>query len=133
MLVGKKDRILRFCVDYRRLNMKTMTHSYPLPRMEDCIDSLGDAAVFSTLDCNSGYWKIPADPSDREKTTFTTLCGTFRYKRMPFGLNNARRPSGELQTSSSQECAGRSAWSIWMTSLSSLRTMRPTSTTSTSC
>ena len=89
LLVGKRDGSLRFRVDYKRLNMNAMTDSHPLPRMDDCIDSLGDVAVFSTLNCNSGYWQIPVDPSDRDKTTFTTHRGTFRYKRMPFGLKNA--------------------------------------------
>ena len=49
--------------------------SYPLPRMDDCIDSLEDAVVFTTLDCNSGYWQIPVAPEDRDKTTFTTHMG----------------------------------------------------------
>ncbi|CDF34348.1 unnamed protein product [Chondrus crispus] len=73
----------------RRLNAKTAADSYPLPRMDDCIDSLGDAAVFTTLDCNSGYWQIPVAPEDRDKTTFTTHMGTFRHFRRPFGLKGA--------------------------------------------
>ena len=89
VLVSKKDGSLRFCVDYRRLNAKTLTDVYPLPRMEDCIDSLGDAVVFTTLDCNSGYWQVPVAPEDQDKTTFTTHCGTLRYTRIPFGLKNA--------------------------------------------
>lgn len=89
VLVPKKDRTLRFCVDYRRLNAKTVPDTYPLPRMDDCIDSLGEAGIFSTLDCNSGYWQIPVAPEDRDKTTFTSYLGTFRYRRMPFGLRNA--------------------------------------------
>ncbi len=57
--------------------------------MDECMDSLGDATVFTTLDCNSGYWQIPVDPDDRNKTTFTSNFGTFRFTRMPFGLRNA--------------------------------------------
>ena len=89
VLVPKKDGSQRFCVDYRRLNAKTLADSYPLPRMDGCIDSLGDAGVFTTLDCNSGYWQIPVAPEDREKTTFTTHMGTFRHLQMPFGLHGA--------------------------------------------
>ena len=57
--------------------------------MDDCIDWLGDAAVFTTLDFNSGYWKILVAPEDRDKTTFTTQMGTFRHLRMPCGLKGA--------------------------------------------
>ena len=89
VLVPNKDGSLRFCVDYRRLNAKTAADSYPLPQMDDCIDSLGDAAVFTTLDCNSGYWQIPVAPEDRDKTTLTTHMGTFRHLRMLFGRKGA--------------------------------------------
>jgi Reverse transcriptase (RNA-dependent DNA polymerase) len=57
--------------------------------MDECIDSLGDAAVFTTLDCNSGYWQIPVHPEDRDKTTFTSHYGIYRFLRLPFGLRNA--------------------------------------------
>ena len=89
VLIPKKDGSLRFCVDYRLLNAKTAADSYPLPRMDDCIDPLGDAAVFTTLGCNSGYWKIPVGPEDRDKTRFTMHMGTFRHFRMPFGPKRA--------------------------------------------
>ena len=89
VLVPKKDGSLRFCIDYRRLNTKTAADAYPLPRMDDCLDSLGDAAIFTTLYCNSGYWQIPVAPEDGDKTTSTTHIGTFRHTRMPFGLRNA--------------------------------------------
>ena len=89
VLVPKPDGSLRFCVDYRRLNAITVPDTYPLPRMDECIDSLGDAAIFTTLDCNSGYWQIPVRPEDRDKTTFTSHQGIFRFRRLPFGLRNA--------------------------------------------
>jgi hypothetical protein len=72
VLVPKPDGALRFCIDYRTLNMITVPDTYPLPRMDEYIESLGDATVFTTLDCNSGYWQIPVHPDDRDKTTFTS-------------------------------------------------------------
>ena len=69
--------------------MMTISDTYPLPRMEDCIDSLGEARLFTTLDALWGYWQVPIAERDRDRTTFTSHMGTFRYKRMPFGLRNA--------------------------------------------
>ena len=89
VLVNKPDGSLRFCIDYRKRNALTVKDTYPLPRMDECLDSLGDAVVFSTLDCNSGYWQIPIAEEDRDKTTFTYHAGTYRFVRMPFGLCNA--------------------------------------------
>jgi Reverse transcriptase (RNA-dependent DNA polymerase) len=89
VLVPKPDGSLQFCVEYRRLNALTIRDSYPLPRMDECIDSLGDACVFTTLDCNSGYWQMPVAPDDMDNTTFTSHEGTYRFRRMPFGFRNA--------------------------------------------
>jgi hypothetical protein len=89
VLVPKPDGSLQLCVDYRRLSALTIRDSYSLPRMDECIDYLGDACVFTTLDCNSGYWKIPVAPDDMDKTFFTSNEGTYRFRRMPFGLRNA--------------------------------------------
>jgi Reverse transcriptase (RNA-dependent DNA polymerase) len=89
VLVAKPDGSTRFCVDHRRVNAITVRNYYPLPRMDECIDSLGDAKIFTTLDCNSGYWQIPVRPEDREKTTFTSHEGLYWFLRMPFGLRNA--------------------------------------------
>jgi len=89
VLVPKPDGAMRFCVDYRQLNEVTVRDVYPLPRMDDCIDFLGDAKVYSTLDCNSGYWKIPVADEDRDKTTFVCHEGAYRYIRLPFCLSNA--------------------------------------------
>jgi hypothetical protein len=89
VLAPKRDGGLRFCVDHPKLNNLTERDVYPLPGLDECIDSLGDAVVFSTLDANSGYWQVSMHPDDRGKTTFTCHVGTLRFKRMPFGLRNA--------------------------------------------
>ena len=60
----------------------------PLPRMDEFLDSLGDATIFTKLECNSGYWQIPFADENRNKTTFTSHSGCFRIKRMRFGLCN---------------------------------------------
>jgi len=89
IFVPKPGGQFRFCVDYRWLSERTVKDVYPIPRMDDCLDSFGDATVFCTLDCNAGYWKIPVAVEDRDKTTFTCQTGLFRFLRLPFGLVNA--------------------------------------------
>lgn len=90
VLVRKKDGTTRFCVDYRQLNKITKKDSYPLPRIEDILDGLQGSLYRSVFDLVSGYWQIPVEPSDIEKTAFTTRsCGTWEFTVMPFGLSNA--------------------------------------------
>ena len=89
VLSPKSDVSLRFCVDYRRLNALTVKETYPLPGMDECLDSLGEANFLTTLDCNSRYWQIPISEQDRHKTAFTCHAGCYQFCRMPFGLCNA--------------------------------------------
>jgi len=89
VLVPEPDGSTRFCIDYRQLNDRTVRDTYPLPRMDDCLDSLGDAKFFSTLDCNAGYWQIPVAEEGKHLTTFTTQVGTYQCTRLPFGLCHA--------------------------------------------
>lgn len=89
VLVTKKDGTPRFCLDYRKLNDCTVKDAYPLPRVDDCIDSLSGAKYFSSLDLNSGFWQVAMKPEDREKTAFATTMGLYQFTVMSFGLANA--------------------------------------------
>jgi len=89
VLVPKPDGTMRLCVNYRRLNEVTVRDVYPLPRMDDCIDFLGDAKVFSMLDCNSDHWQIPVADEDQDKTIFVCHEEAYCYIRLPFCLSNA--------------------------------------------
>ena len=88
ILVPKKDGKVRFCVDYRRLNAATKKDVYPLPRIKDIPDTLGQTQYFTTLDLTAGYWQIPLDPTSHSKSAFTTHCDVHEFTRMPFGLCN---------------------------------------------
>ncbi|GJT61162.1 reverse transcriptase domain-containing protein [Tanacetum coccineum] len=77
------------CIDYRKLNDATRKDHFPLPFMDQMLERLTGNEYYCFLDGFSGYFQIPIDPQDQEKTTFTCPYGTFAYRRMPFGLCNA--------------------------------------------
>ncbi|GJR12312.1 reverse transcriptase domain-containing protein [Tanacetum coccineum] len=79
----------RVCIDYRKLNDATRKDHFPLSFMDQMIERLAGNEFYCFLDGFSGYFQIPIDPQDQEKTTFTCPYGTFAYCRMPFGLCNA--------------------------------------------
>ncbi|GJW02188.1 reverse transcriptase domain-containing protein [Tanacetum coccineum] len=79
----------RVCIDYRKLNEATRKDHFPLPFMDQMLERLAGNEYYCFLDGFSGYFHIPIDPKDQEKTTFTCPYGTFAYRRMPFGLCNA--------------------------------------------
>ncbi|GJY15223.1 reverse transcriptase domain-containing protein [Tanacetum coccineum] len=79
----------RVCIDYRKLNDATRKDHFPLPFMDQMLEKLAGNEYYCFLDGFSGYFQIPIDPQDQEKTAFTCPYGMFAYRRMPFGLCNA--------------------------------------------
>ena len=88
LLVIKKDSSIRFCIDFRKLNTVIGTDSYPLPRIDDSLESFGGSKWFSTLDLASGYWQCEVAEAGRPKPAFSIHNVLFRFKVMPFGLFN---------------------------------------------
>ena len=90
VLVPKKSGEVRFCVDYRGLNLVTKSDHFPLPlARSEIFDTLGEAKIFSCLDCQQGYWQVGVAEEDRPKTAFRCFLGLFQFKRVPFGLKTA--------------------------------------------
>lgn len=86
VLAQKKEGSLHFRVDFLRRKAKLVGGPYPLPRVDDCLDSLGDAQIFTTLNCNAGVWQMPVAPEDRDETMFNWYLGTYRFNQVPLEL-----------------------------------------------
>ena len=89
VMVKKKDGSIRFTCDFNKLNKVTPRDSYPLSIINEVLDTLAGAKVFSTLDLRSGYRQIEMFPPDMQKTAFTTQIGLYEWRVMPMELSNA--------------------------------------------
>jgi len=89
LVVGKKDKSKRICLDYRKLNKITQTEKWPIPDTRDIFDRLRDSSCFTLFDLKSGYSQIEIDEESISKTAFSTPDGHYEFLVTPFGLKNA--------------------------------------------
>ena len=89
ILVSKPDKSYRLCKDYRKVNNVTKTDRFPIPRIEDCIDKIGNANYIMKFDLLKRFWQIPLTERAKEMSAFVTSDGLFQYNIMPFGMKNS--------------------------------------------
>ena len=86
----KNDGTLRFCINFRKLNDITVKDAHPLPWIDNTLEALKGAKIFSTLDLKLGYWQVLIKKEHKNKTAFRTSSGQlYEFNRLPFGLCNA--------------------------------------------
>ena len=103
VLVRKKDGGLRFCIDFCRLNSRTKKDAYPLPQMQETMESMVGTRFFSTMDLKSGFWQVKMAKDSQQYTTFMVgSMGVYEFLRMLYGLCNAPATFQRLM----QNCLG---------------------------
>ena len=95
-MVKKPDGSNRFCIDFRKLNRVTVFDPEPIPNPQDLFASLSKSCFFTKLDLTKGYWQIPMEECDKEKTAFVTPDGKFHFRYMPFGMVTASAQFSKL-------------------------------------
>ena len=88
ILVPKPDGTFRMCTGHRKVNYVTKIDSFPVPRIDDCIDNIGQAKYVTKFDLLNGFWQIPLRDRVKEVSVFVTHDGLYQYKVMPFGMKN---------------------------------------------
>jgi len=89
VLVSKKDGTTRICCDYQKIYKKIIKDRFPLPLIEDVLDNLENAKLFSTIDLKNGFFHINIEESSRKYTSFVTPSGQYEFLKCPFGLCNS--------------------------------------------
>ena len=89
VLVPKRNKTHRLCIDYRALNKVILKDRFPLPIIEDCLDKLQGKNVFSLIDLKNGFFHIPIHADSIKYTSFITQDGQFEFVKCPFGLCNS--------------------------------------------
>ena len=89
ILVPKPDGSFCMCTDYRKVNSVTKTDTFPIPRMDDCIDNIGQTKFVTKFNMRNGFWQIPLTDRAKEISAFVTPDGLYQYKVMPFGMENS--------------------------------------------
>lgn len=89
VLVPKPDGSTRFCMDFRSLNSICKSDAYPIPRIDELVEKIGNSRYITTFDLTKGYWQVPLKESDKEKTAFVTPDGLYEFNVLPFGLHGA--------------------------------------------
>ena len=89
ILVPKSNGTYRMCTDYRKVNSVTKTDSFPIPRIDDCIDKVGNSKYVTKFDLLEGFWQVPLTERAKEVSAFATPNGLYKHKVMPFGMKNS--------------------------------------------
>ena len=111
VMVKKEDNTYRLAIDYRALNKQTVPQNFPVPRLSDIFDQIGEAKpqYFSTLDMQSGFWQVSVHPDDQHKTAFVTRNAKYEFRRMSFGLRNAPSTFQQVTSTVLKDLLGKCA------------------------